>query len=129
MTFHERLAFELFFVQVALGVWALILWRRKQPSARFFVYGLIIDEGLILIQSFAGALLFTSGHRPQLIHFLYAGLLIVLLPAVYPLSQRRPLVGPGAIVHGGPYHPRKYDRHGLIRRRARTPFHSCPGPR
>jgi hypothetical protein len=90
MTFHERLAFELLAVQVILGVWALVLGLRGAATGRVLGYALIIDEGLLILQSVVGGLLFAGGERPQLIHFLYGGLLVALLPVIYPLSRRRP---------------------------------------
>ena len=90
MSFHERLAFELLAVQVALGVWALVLGLLRLPTGRLMAYALIIDEGLIIVQSLIGAMLFAAGRHPQLIHFLYGGLLIGLLPVIYPLSRRNP---------------------------------------
>jgi len=89
-TFHERLFIELLLAQVLLAAWALVLGWRRLPTGRLFAYALIVDEGLIIIQSVLGALLFAGGRRPEVIHFLYGGLLIGLLPVIYPLSQRRP---------------------------------------
>jgi hypothetical protein len=89
MSFHERLAFELLVAQVILGVWALVLGWRRIPAGGLLAYALIVDEGLLIIQSALGAWLFAGGHRPELIHFLYGGLLVGLLPVVYPLSVKR----------------------------------------
>jgi hypothetical protein len=47
----------------------------------------------MVLQAVIGAILLATGHRPQLIHFLYGGLLLVLLPAVYLYAGRRVRAG------------------------------------
>jgi hypothetical protein len=91
--FHGNLTFWLFVYQVVLGVWALVLGFKRRPIGSRLFTVLVVDEVLILIQSLVGAALLATGHRPQLIHFLYGGLLIVLLPVVYIYAGRRQRAG------------------------------------
>jgi hypothetical protein len=90
MTFHQALAFPLLLDQIALGIWALVLGFRRLRVGSALASALIVDEGLLILQSILGATLFATGHAPQWIHFLYGALLLGLLPVVYPFSMRRP---------------------------------------
>jgi hypothetical protein len=90
MTVHYGLFFALIVEQVGLGLWALVLGLRRRPIGSALATALIVDEGLILVQSVVGGVLLLQGRAPRLIHFLYGGLLIALLPIVYPYANRKP---------------------------------------
>lgn len=87
---HQSLAIGLFALQVILGVWGLALGLRRLAPGGAFASGLIVDEGLIAVQSILGGIVLAGGRGPQPIHFLYAGLLLGLLPVIYTFSSRRP---------------------------------------
>lgn len=88
--FHQGLAFALFLDQVILGIWGLVLGFRQRPMGSAYVSALIVDEGLLVLQGAVGLMLFLSGHLLRSrIHFLYGGLLVVLLPVVYFYSNGR----------------------------------------
>lgn len=90
---HGALAFALLIDQTALGVWALVLGFRRLRIGSGLFTAIVVDEGLLVLQSVLGAILFIGGQRPQPIHFLYGGLLIVLLPVVYAYSSKRERAG------------------------------------
>jgi hypothetical protein len=92
-SFHGTLAFALFIDQVVLGVWALAVGIRRRPISSGLFSALVVDEGLIVLQSIVGAVLFGGGRRPEPIHFLYGGLLLVLLPIVYIYANKRERAG------------------------------------
>jgi len=93
LSFHASLAAALFLDQVILGIWALVLGSRRQPISSGLFSALVVDEILMVLQSGVGAYLLATGHAPQRIHFLYGGLLLVLLPAVYLRAGRRQRAG------------------------------------
>jgi hypothetical protein len=93
LSFHATLAIALFLDQVVLGVWALILGFRRQPIGSGLFSALVVDELLIVLQTAIGLYLLATGHAPQRIHFLYGGLLLVLLPAMYLYAGRRERAG------------------------------------
>lgn len=90
MSFHQALFYPLVLDQVALGIWGLVLGLVRRPVGSALVSALIVDEALIALEAVLGGVLLLQGHGPQRLHFLYGGLLLGLLPVVYPLSNRRP---------------------------------------
>jgi hypothetical protein len=91
--YHGVLAFILFIEQVIFGIWALVIGFRRERLGSTLFTALVTDEAIMVLQAIIGALLYATGHRPQLIHFLYGGLLLVLLPAVYAYAGRRERAG------------------------------------
>lgn len=92
-SFHATLALALFLDQVVLGIWALVLGFRRQPISSGLFSALLVDEILIVLQSAVGGYLLATGRAPERIHFLYGGLLLVLLPAIYLYAGRRERAG------------------------------------
>jgi hypothetical protein len=90
---HRTLWLILLLYQIVFGIWALVLGFRRLPIGSILFTALVIDEVIVVVQSLVGAALFLTGSRPQLIHFLYGGLLLVLLPAVYAYGGRRQRAG------------------------------------
>jgi hypothetical protein len=90
MTFHQALALPLLLDQLALGIWGLVLGFRRHRVGSALTSAIIVDEGLLILQSVIGATLLATGHAPKPLHFLYGALLLGLLPIVYPYSMRRP---------------------------------------
>jgi hypothetical protein len=88
--FHAALAVPLSLDQVVLGIWSLVLGFRRQAVGSALASALIVDEGLIVLECAIGGALLLLGHRPDPLHFLYGGLLLGLLPVVYPYTRRRP---------------------------------------
>jgi hypothetical protein len=92
-SFHATLALALLLDQIVLAIWALVLGFRRQPVSSALFSALIVDEILMILQSLVGGYLLVTGHAPQAIHFLYGGLLLVLLPAMYLYAGRRERAG------------------------------------
>jgi hypothetical protein len=93
MTVHDFLWRGLLPLQVLLGVWALILGFRRAPLGSSFFSGLVVDELLLVLQSLLGLAVLAEGRRPELLHFLYGGLVTILLPIVYYYTNERPRAG------------------------------------
>ena len=87
---HHRLFVLLFVEQVVIGIWALVLGFKKRPVSGTLLSVIVVDEALLIVQSVVGGLLLAGGQGPKPLHFLYGGLLLALLPLVYPYANRRP---------------------------------------
>ncbi len=93
MTVHDFLWRGLLPLQVLLGIWALWLGFRRRPLNPSFFSGLMVDELLLIFQALLGLAVFANGHRPEPLHFLYGGLVVVLIPIVYYYTNARPRAG------------------------------------
>jgi hypothetical protein len=93
MTIHDFLWRGLLPLQVLLGLWALWLGFRRQPLSPAFFSGLVVDEVLLVLQGLLGLVVFAEGHRPEPLHFLYGGLVALLLPIVYYYTNERSRAG------------------------------------
>jgi len=93
MTVHDFLWRGLLPLQVLLGVWALYFGFRRRPLGSSFFSGVIVDELLLILQALLGLAVFAEGARPDALHFLYGGLVVIILPIVYFYTNQRPRAG------------------------------------
>jgi len=81
---HERIAYVLQAYWLLVAIWALFLAARRHRVSGNLWGALLLGEGVLLLQSLLGGILFVIGIRPaNLIHILYGIISISTLPAVY----------------------------------------------
>jgi len=87
---HGQLANTALFYFVALAVWGLFRFFRRQGISSGYWGALVIAELLVLAQGSLGAYLWYSGLRPARdIHILYGAVSALALPAVYAYTRGR----------------------------------------
>jgi hypothetical protein len=86
--FHARLGNAGMLFALALGLWGLLLYFRKEGPSGGYFGGMVIGEVLFIVQGLIGATLYYSG-RPlaQSVHVLYGVLSVVSMPAAYAYTR------------------------------------------
>lgn len=86
---HGRLATTAIMYVVAMGIWAIFRFVRRQEVDGGFRGGLIIGELLILVQAALGASLWLFGNRPLpgSIHLLYGIVAVLVIPGAILYSR------------------------------------------
>ncbi len=75
---------------VAVGFWGLLSFLRGGTVSGSLAGALIIGQGLILVQSIAGAFLyFRNAHHPSSVHYLYGFTAVLILPFVWSYLRAR----------------------------------------
>lgn len=86
--FHARLGNAGMLFALALGMWGLWLYFRKQRAASSYLGGMVIGELLFIVQGIVGATLYFTGHAPaRPVHILYGVLAVITLPGAYAYSR------------------------------------------
>jgi hypothetical protein len=87
---HDRLAMSMLLFMVAVGVWGLLSFLRGGAVSGSLAGALIIGQGLILVQSIAGAILYLgNAHRPSSVHYLYGVTAVLILPFAWSYLRVR----------------------------------------
>ncbi len=93
--FHSQFAYIVVAANLVVGVWGIVMWRRKKASTRQFWIALGAAWGSIFIQGLMGLTLFND-YRPPFKHHFYGFLFAIITLAVFPLraenDRRRLLV-------------------------------------
>ena len=88
--FHLLLGRSVVFFMLICGVWGILAHLGRLPGDGRYYSTLVLAELLIVAQALLGVILIASGRMPRdPIHFLYGGLAVIVLPAVYGFAQRR----------------------------------------
>lgn len=88
LEFHGRLANTVVLFALALGLWGLFLYFRKQGPSASYLGGLVIGELLFIAQGIVGAILYFSGPPPnRAVHILYGLLAVFTVPAAYTYTR------------------------------------------
>ena len=83
---HARLGNTAMLFALALGLWGLWLYLRKQPPSDSYFGGMVIGEILFVAQAVAGGALYLSRRTlgaAEPVHILYGALALITLPAAY----------------------------------------------
>lgn len=90
LSLHRGVFFAGLVLTLAVGIWGLVLFLRRQRPSSGYNSGLIIVEVLFIIQGLLGATLFLSGRRPHdELHWLYGVLLVIVLPIATTYTSGR----------------------------------------
>jgi hypothetical protein len=88
---HGRLASSVILYFLAMMVWALWRYFRKEGVNESFMGALVISEILILVQGGLGVFLWLSNFRPERggMHVLYGIIGVIGIPAIYSFIRGR----------------------------------------
>jgi heme A synthase len=87
---HSFLARTISLFILAIALWGLYKFIRRQGPSPAFWGALAIGEGLIVIQVIIGIVMVIMGVMPyRTIHFLYGAVAVLLWPATYTFTQNQ----------------------------------------
>lgn len=86
---HARLANTAFLYILAVGLWGLWRYFRKQGIDSNYWGSLVIGEGLIIVQGLMGAYLWLINLRPERggIHILYGVAAALVIPGIFGFTR------------------------------------------
>ena len=86
---HDRLSITVMLYFLAMALWGLWRFFRKQGLDGNYWGALVISEVLVVIQGGLGVFLLLSNLRPERggIHILYGVLSVISIPAVYAFTK------------------------------------------
>jgi heme A synthase len=91
-------AFAALTLVVAIAIWAVLSFFRKEGASPSFRSALLVTELVLLLQGGVGAFLVLTGRQPrQGLHFVYGILAAVVIPVAYGYTasaarRREPLI-------------------------------------
>ncbi len=81
---HQGFSRVVLIYSVLLALWGLFLYVRGEPPSGGLLGALVLDEGVIILQSLIGIVLYGQGYRPgQSLHLLYGLAVFLALPTAY----------------------------------------------
>jgi heme A synthase len=81
---HQGFARVVLIYSLLLALWGLFLYFRRQSPSGGYLGALILDEGVIILQSLIGIVLYGQGYRPgQTLHLLYGLAVFLTIPTAY----------------------------------------------
>lgn len=88
---HDRLALSAVLFAGICAIWGFINYLRNQPITGGYWGGLVICEGLMILQAILGVVLAVEGLSPLrgVVHYLYGVTAVISLPAVYVFTGGR----------------------------------------
>ncbi len=87
---HQGFARVVLIYSLLLAIWGLFLYLRGKSPSGGYLGALILDEGVILLESLIGILLYGQGYRPgQLLHLLYGLADFLTIPTAYLWGDAR----------------------------------------
>ncbi|MEN8172834.1 MAG: hypothetical protein ABFS03_08130 [Chloroflexota bacterium] len=88
---HARLAYTVQYYVIAMMIWGLWRYWRKDGLNSSYWGSVIIAALLILVQGFLGSYLWLRGSRPfqEIMHILYGLVGVIGLPAVFVYTKGR----------------------------------------
>lgn len=85
---HGILGNAFLYFALMIAAWALLHVLRQQEIGGSFWGGIVIGEGLALVQAAVGGIMVAQGLLPpRTIHFLYGGLTLLTWPAVFTFTR------------------------------------------
>ncbi len=93
-TFHANFAYVLAAANLIVGIWGVVLYRRKRPAMRPYWIALGAAWASIFVQGALGLAMFER-YQPPFKHHFYGFLFAIITLAVFPLrgeGQRRTLL-------------------------------------
>lgn len=92
---HANWAYVLLVSNLVVGVWGIVLYRRKREPSRTFWYSLAFAWITIWIQGFFGLAVYDRPVRAEFRHQFYGYLFAIITLAIFPLrteNKRRTLL-------------------------------------
>jgi hypothetical protein len=88
---HDRLSVTMLLFMLALGVWGLWNFLRGEGMSGSYLGGLVIGEGLIVVQTLIGLALLLGGAVAvrHWLHILYGIAVVITLPAMFAFTRGR----------------------------------------
>jgi hypothetical protein len=88
---HERLSYTTLYFMAALGIWGLWNALRGAGMTPSYWGGLVIGQGIIVIEGLIGVALYVVGAVPArgLLHVLYGVAALISFPAVFSFTRGR----------------------------------------
>lgn len=81
---HQGFGRVVLIYSLLLALWGLFLYLRRQAPSGGYLGALILDEGVIVLQSLIGIVLYGEGYRPgQILHLLYGLAVFLTIPTAY----------------------------------------------
>lgn len=85
---HQRVAVSVFLFALILGSWGMVLYFLRRGMSGSYWGALAAAEALILVEVVLGLWLWLTGARPaEWIHWIYASVGVLTLPAYFRLSH------------------------------------------
>ena len=87
---HARLSTTFMFFALAMGLWGLFAYVRKQPVGSNYWGALVIGETLGVVQGVLGLVRLVDGGGPErIIHILYGVVAVITWPAAFGYTRGR----------------------------------------
>jgi hypothetical protein len=87
---HARLANSVVLFLLAVGLWALFNYVRRQGLSSSYWGTLVIGEILLGVQAILGVVLYAQGGRPpRIVHYLYGVFILLVWPGIFAFTQGR----------------------------------------
>ena len=88
---HERLSVTMLLFMLILGGWGIWNFLRGEGVSGSYMGGLVIGQGLILVEAIIGLVLFVGGAAAarDWLHILYAIVAVITLPATFAFTRGR----------------------------------------
>lgn len=88
-TFHSNFAYVVAAANLAVGLWGVVLYRRKRGATRPFWIALGAAWASIFVQGLLGLAMFER-YQPPFRHHFYGFLFAIITLAVFPLRGENP---------------------------------------
>jgi hypothetical protein len=89
LTFHEYFAYVVAAANLGVGIWGVVLYRRKRPATRNYYIALAAAWATIYVQGVVGLALYNT-YKPSFKHHFYGFLFAVITIAVFPIRGEEP---------------------------------------
>lgn len=81
---HQGFGRVVLIYSLLLALWGLFLYVRGEAPSGGYLGALVLDEGVIILQSLIGIILYGQGYRPgQTLHLLYGLAVFLTIPTAY----------------------------------------------
>ena len=87
--FHKRVSDVISYYALAVGIWGIFNFLRRQGPSGNYNGALVIGVGLFILQGIIGVILVVSGLQPARgwIHMLYGITMVLTIPAIYAFTR------------------------------------------
>ena len=88
--FHASLSDSVVTCTLALGMWGLLNFARRQKISEVYWGALVVGQLLVMTQGLLGGFLWAQGYQPTLgVHVIYGAVPALGIPAVYVVTRGR----------------------------------------
>jgi hypothetical protein len=87
--FHSNFAYVVAAANIVVGIWGVVLYRRKRPATRSYWIALGVAWASIFVQGLLGLAMFER-YNPPFKHHFYGFLFAIITLAVFPLRGEQP---------------------------------------